>query len=321
MSPLPPIPHRFAWQVVLGVAVVTIVLGFAQGFTVSAWQLILLLPMLAAILATAAFYTRRRPNALFARTLSITAFFIAFSLVMAPLSYFVTAFNWPLIDATLTRIDQTLGFDWLALQRLTAANSWLSWAGCWIYATSGLQMLLAWVALGFAGQTARLSQSLSALAVSTAVVLLICGFVPAAGAYAFYGITDLQLGHLKGTSAGIWYLEHFYALRNATLRYIDLQKTEGVVQFPSYHTAIAVLSGWSLWRVRWLALPSAGYSAVVILTTLPIGGHYLIDLIAGAAIAAASIALAAWVERAPPLANLQIGAEAGFIWREAKQSG
>jgi membrane-associated phospholipid phosphatase len=288
MSPLPPIPHRFAWQVVFGVAVLTIVLGFAQGSTVSAWQLILLLPMLAALLSTAAFYTRRRPNALFARTLSITAFFIAFSLVMAPLSYFVTAFNWPLIDAT-----QTLGFDWLALQRLTAANAWLSWAGCWIYATSGLQMLLAWVVLGFTGQTARLSQSLSALALSTAVVVLICGFAPAAGAYAFYGITDGQLGHLKGTGAGVWYLEHFYALRDATLRYIDLQKTEGVVQFPSYHTAIAVLSGWSLWRVRWLALPSAGYCAVVILTTSPIGGHYLIDLIAGAAIAAASIALAA----------------------------
>jgi membrane-associated phospholipid phosphatase len=320
MSPLPPIPHRFAWQVVVGFAALSTVLGLAQGFTVSTWQLILLAPMLAALLATATFYTRRRPNALFSRTLSITAFFIAYSLVMAPLSYFVTAFNWPLNDATLARIDQTLGFDWLALQRITAANAWLSWAGSWIYATSGLHMVLAWVVLGVAGQTARLSQFFSALAVSTAVVLLICGVVPAAGAYAFYGITDGQLGHLKGTGAGVWHLEHFYALRDGTLRYIDLQKTEGLVTFPSYHTAIAVLSGWSLWRVRWLGLPSACYSAVVILTTLPIGGHHLIDLIAGAAITAASIALAAWVERTP-LTSLQVGAEAGFIWRKAEQTG
>jgi membrane-associated phospholipid phosphatase len=320
MSPLPPIPHRFAWQVVAGSAALTIVLGIAQGFTVSTWQLVILLPMLAALLVAAAFYTRRRPIALFARPLSITAFFIAFSLVMAPLSYFVTAFNWPLTDATLARIDQSLGFDWLALQRITAANSWLSWAGTWIYATSGLQMLLAWVVLGVAGQTARLSQFLSALAVSTVLVLLICGFVPAVGAYAYYAVTDGQLGHLKGTGAGVWHLEHFYALRDGTLRYIDLQKTEGLVTFPSYHTAIAVLSGWSLWRVRWLALPSASYSAVVILTTLPIGGHYLIDLFAGAAITAASIALAAWVERTP-LTSLQVEAEAGFIWRKAEQSG
>jgi hypothetical protein len=320
MNPLPPIPHRFAWQVVVGFAALTVVLGLAQGFTVSTRQLILFLPILTALLAAAAFYTRWRPNALFAHTLSITAFFIAFSMVMAPLSYYVTAFNWPLTDATLARIDQTLGFDWLALQRITAANPWLSWVGCWIYATSGLHMLFAWVVLGIAGQTARLSQFLSALAVSTAAVLLICGVVPAVGAYAFYGITDGQLGYLKGTGAGVWHLEHFYGLRDGMLRYIDLQKTEGVVTFPSYHTTVAVLSGWSLWRVRWLALPSAGYSAVVVLTTLPIGGHYFIDLIAGSAITVASIALAARVERTPST-SLKVGAEVGFIWREAEQSG
>ena len=40
-------------------------------------------------------------------------------------------------------------------------------------------------------------------------------------------------------------------LRDGTLRTLDLFHLNGVLTFPSFHAASAILYGWALWPIRW----------------------------------------------------------------------
>jgi membrane-associated phospholipid phosphatase len=73
----------------------------------------------------------------------------------------------------------------------------------------------------------------------------------------------------------------------------------GIVAFPSFHTIMAVLSAVALWRipyVRWFAALLAG---LIVVSTVTTGWHYVVDVLAGLAIAALALAAArgyAWLE-------------------------
>ena len=99
----------------------------------------------------------------------------------------------------------------------------------------------------------------------------------------FYNV-DPEMPHNHGSASRIVPL-----LRDGSLRALDLFQLGGVVTFPSFHAAAAVLYAWALWPVcwiRWLALlPNAA-----MLVATPIGGgHFLADVIAGIIVAGLSI--------------------------------
>ena len=54
---------------------------------------------------------------------------------------------------------------------------------------------------------------------------------------------------------------------------------------------LAVLTAWALWPLRWIGLPLALLNALVLVSTIPQGGHYLADILAGTALALAALAL------------------------------
>jgi hypothetical protein len=81
-------------------------------------------------------------------------------------------------------------------------------------------------------------------------------------------------------------------LRDGSLPVLDLFQMGGVVTFPSFHAAAAVLYAGALWPVRWIRwlalLPNAA-----MLVAKPIGGrHFLADVIAGIIVAGLSIVAA-----------------------------
>ena len=94
------------------------------------------------------------------------------------------------------------------------------------------------------------------------------------------------------------YLEQLHDLplvRDGSLRVLDFNKLTGIVTFPSFHAAAAVLYLWAFWPVRWIG-PIALVTNIAMLLATPIcGGHYFVDVFAGIAIATASIMAARWI--------------------------
>lgn len=65
----------------------------------------------------------------------------------------------------------------------------------------------------------------------------------------------------------------------------------GVICFPSFHVVWAVLCTYALWGFRLLRIPVCFFSALIVISTLTIGNHYLCDVIAGAVLVAVTIVI------------------------------
>ena len=190
--------------------------------------------------------------------------------------------------------------------RFTAERQWLSQVSAFVYHTSGGQIFLSWIVLSLTGQLPRLSVMMTAMAIATGVCLVLSGLFPAVGASSLLRHHSGR-ARVPGTGAGVWHMHDFTGLREGSMRAIDLSQLEGIVTFPSFHTVVAILCGWSLLKTRWIGWPYAAYAGFMVFTTLPFGGHHLADVLCGAAIAVASIAIGWRVETVRPAAEAANG--------------
>jgi membrane-associated phospholipid phosphatase len=216
------------------------------------------------------------------------AFNIALFAAFLTLTYLSTAMAWPLRDAQLAAIDRMLGFDWAYFLALTNSIPLVSAVLVWAYKSSGSQLLLLCLFLGATGRQNRLAETLALIAVTALLTGIFNLIVPAAGAYDLYSPPKEMFSHLSA-NAGMWHFNLFLSLRNQAVPTLDFATAEGLVTFPSFHTILAIVTAYGVRDVPYLKFPIAALSAVVIVATLPEGGHYLIDVIAGAGIAIAAI--------------------------------
>jgi membrane-associated phospholipid phosphatase len=216
----------------------------------------------------------------------------AAALIFVPLSYIVAAFDMPLRDAGFVAFDRALGFDWIALHNVVSESGILADLSRFIYASTYIALGLGWLWLLATGRHARFAVAILALTIAGAAGMAIAAFWPAVGAHQFFDIDSALTAGLNGTGAGRFHIEDLFAVRGGALRHVALDRVEGILQFPSYHTVAAVFIGWIFWPCRRLRIGFILFAASVPVTALVIGGHYLTDVLAGAVLAAASIAAA-----------------------------
>jgi membrane-associated phospholipid phosphatase len=89
------------------------------------------------------------------------------------------------------------------------------------------------------------------------------------------------------------------ALRDGSLRHLELFKLAGIVSFPSFHTASGVLYIWALWPVRYFRWAAIATNAWMIAATPLIGAHYVIDVIGGIGVAAGSVLFTKYLFQVP----------------------
>ncbi|MFB9269918.1 phosphatase PAP2 family protein [Bradyrhizobium erythrophlei] len=205
-------------------------------------------------------------------------------------TYLAASIGWPLRDAQLALIDRWLGFDWPGF--LAFSNSNALWARVLVlaYDSSGPQLILLYLLLGLAGHRARLAELSLLLSLTAVATVLLFLVVPAAGAYAHYAPDARLFNHLD-PKAGMWHFDILLGLRNDAAPSFAFEGSQGMVVFPSFHTMLAMLMPYAVRDVRRLFLPVAALNVLVIVSTVPEGGHHLIDVIAGIAITCAAIAL------------------------------
>lgn len=235
------------------------------------------------------FYTYQRPNDRIADIAHTMALIVAFFAAIAVFSYVATATALPLADAELAAADRALGFDW---------PIWFAWVEAhptlWLvlrlaYESAIPQLVGIALYLAFSGQPERNSELLWTMMLSLFVIVPISVLLPAGGAWVHYDAMRF---------ANLAQVRDFLALRNGTLHELDLPRLEGLINFPSFHTVLAVLFAYVLRQRHALFTAATLLNLVMIVSVLSEGGHYLVDVISGIAVAAGAIWATARLEAA-----------------------
>jgi membrane-associated phospholipid phosphatase len=209
---------------------------------------------------------------------------IAYSLVLGTFSYVAAASPRPLIHPNLAAIDRSLGFDWLAYYRFVETHPRL--AGLLSLAYDGMIVEIGLVALALYATraNAQLRILLNAFALAALLTISLSAMFPALEALSYFGVYPL-VETSQGPVTGIDRTDDFLAMHFGTMTAIPIVAAKGIVCFPSFHTACAVLAALCAYPVRWLRWPILAWSLLLIAATPVDGGHYLIDVIVGLIIA------------------------------------
>jgi membrane-associated phospholipid phosphatase len=158
------------------------------------------------------------------------------------------------------------------------------------YHSTGPQLVLVLVALALTRQRERLGEFLAVFAICSAATGIAMLSIPSEGAYAYYR-PDLATFTNYSSLSGMWHHPTLVALRTDAAPLLNFLNSQGLVTFPSFHTALAIMTTYAVREWRPLFIVVGGINAAVIVGTITEGGHHLVDIIAGASITVASIAL------------------------------
>jgi membrane-associated phospholipid phosphatase len=216
--------------------------------------------------------------------------FTALPSVIMTYCYLGTAAALPLRDAELAAIDRALGFDWPGVVAYVNSSSLLSWLLPAAYCTTPYMLTSALLWLCMSGQGARLAEFLALSCITFIGIAIGMMIWPAEGAYAYFN-PPLWIHDNIGAGAGMWHHDLLMAVRSGADKIVDFDTPNAncLVTFPSGHTILAIIVTYAVRDRRWTLIPAAIINMTMLVSTVPNGGHYVIDVIAGAAVAGASI--------------------------------
>lgn len=235
------------------------------------WQL-LVFP--SALIAVSIWYRRFRPDeSRIAEVTFFAALWLSFPLLGVHLTYLVAALGLPYQDRLFQQADAFLGFDWGAWRAFVEARPWFFALQSISYNSSIIQPFVLIPILAWLMPQGRNAELLAAILLALTVTILVSSTCPAQGPAYYAGIEtnyDTLLLAIRGIS-------------DAPLPY------NGIIWFPSFHTVMGILFTWALRGRRWLFSLSATNNLIMVLATLAVGDHYLIDVFGGAVVAAGAI--------------------------------
>ena len=195
------------------------------------------------------------------------ALWLAYAGFAVRLSYLAARFDFPMQDGFFARIDTALGFHWLpwakiifrpAIDRFTRP----------FYFSMAVQPALCVLIFSVAAPQ-RNRRLLTAVVLSVLVCIAISGLVPAIGPGEVYGMNSPWTPVVSAIRAG----------SHDPLPYV------GIITFPSFHAALAVLFTVAHRGLRSF-YPFAALNGLMLLTVPFFGNHYLVDILAGVCVAA-----------------------------------
>lgn len=233
------------------------------------------------LLVSLLFYRRRAAGDRAAELVFGFALFLALTTGTGLMSYLAATIGRPWADPWLARSDAALGFDWLAWYRLVQSHPLLHHLLAAAYASMIPQVTLCLFAFPLVGMGARNREFIATLAAGMVPTLLGFALFPAVCAWVYY---DVDPTHIPV------HMLDLQALRGGAFPVLDLARMHGLVTFPSYHAVVAVLLICAARGTSFFFL-SLAVNLLMLASVPSEGGHYLTDLLAGVAVALASILL------------------------------
>ena len=225
-------------------------------------------------------YATRRPEPRLSCLARVSAESLAFGQVCTIFSYLLVTLQRPLLDDVLIASDRALGLDWPAMYAWVIKYPPLYAALAALYISPYVENILLHIYLNGRGDFARSRELLWLFIVTAFACVALSGPFPAAGAFISFNISSPES-----------YVPQFLALHDGSMKLIDLGHITGLVQFPSFHCAAALVLTYAA-RGKGILFPFLCiFNFLVIVATPPIGGQHFADLWGGAGIAAAAILL------------------------------
>lgn len=213
--------------------------------------------------------------------------FTALGTCGALLSYFSTrASPFGFADDVLYRADLAIGLDWAAVYRAHAAQPFIVH-----YITQNLYIAIFDIPivvvffLAATGQEHRLREFITAFAIALLMTILISIFVPARTP--LLHLINRDLTYVPAT--GLGFGQVVAELRSGRPMILELHELFGILVFPSFHAASAILFTWAGAKIPYLRWPIGLVCAGMLIVTPMEGAHYFVDVIAGSLVAIASI--------------------------------
>lgn len=219
--------------------------------------------------------------------------FMLFMLAGAILSYIAAASPLPLYDAQLMMMDQMLGFNWL---------SYIAWVNQTPYVNGVLEMAYnsyfqvpcLFLLLAFTGNAIRIYQVMLCCVISLAACMAIAAMFPALSPYTFLGVDASQFPNVNMIS-GYWHIHDLSGMREGTLKELEFLNLKGIITFPSFHAALAVIFAWGFWPVVWARIPFLALNLLMLLSVPATGGHYVADVVGGVVVTVVVIMCIHWM--------------------------
>ncbi len=212
---------------------------------------------------------------------------IVLGVSLACLSYVGAAADLPLRDGDMIWIDRHLGFDWLSVMMSLDHSLPLLSVLNGAYATFTAQLVGAALALVIAGKIRELDRFFIIFACASIIAEALSVLIPTLGP--IWSLADnARFAHLP--TLGRTTAEIVIALRDKTLGTIDFEAINGIISFPSMHAAVAIIVPFTFCWNKWMFWPIATLDAVMLVSAVPSGNHYLADVIAGVTVAVLAIA-------------------------------
>lgn len=281
--------QRLLFAIVAAIAAIDVAWGFLGHFDVDVWAYARLAALSVALAAGGVYYQRVRRSDSLAAMLSATAFLIAFSAGFSLLNYFLLTIAGARIDDFLAEIDRSMGVNWPAMIAFASRHPLANLVLHVLYVSLLPQIAILAVCLAGSRHTAETYKFCVALAAGAGMTVAFWTLFPSFGAFSIYDVPHALSARLNLELDGTYAHDLVRLLMHGPGR-ISPGETKGLIGFPSYHATMAALVTWYARPLRWLRWPFLFANIGVLIATPIHGGHHVVDVVAGIAVAV----FAAW---------------------------
>jgi hypothetical protein len=271
--------YRASWiAIALGfpVALLTV---FTSGIGMALDSVAPLACLVAMLVAAEVIYTRFRPDVRIGATCGTLAVLTIASLLAAVISHTSLRFGFPYIDNALSKADMVLGIYAPAIVLTFAEHPDFARLLALIYNTSLPVCIVCGLVLAACGRTSRAHELAFAFTFCILFASTVSIFFPALGSTVYHDIEGLAG---LPSAAGNFHMATVAYYRDDPMATFDLGKLQGIVTFPSFHIVMAIMVPYAIRGTGIATWFAAAWAVLVTISAVVIGGHYIVDLLAGA---------------------------------------
>jgi hypothetical protein len=223
--------------------------------------------------AIAAIYSTIRPQRVLAECALYVGLWLIYPIFATRLTYLALEVGYPLKDNLFAAADGALGFRWMHWADIVSAHPLFATMQGAAYESYLWQPVLSIIIFAVWGPRGRNGELLTSVLLAVLATIAVSTFLPAIGPADTHGFATLSGSVVRALRSGA----------DTPFEYV------GIVCFPSFHTAMAILFA-AAHRGNRLSFPIFLILNVLMLGAIPYSGdHYLTDVIGGAVVAGCAI--------------------------------